>query len=127
MWWDLGSGVVCIRCRFRQVVQAVRVIKIDNTGPVVTYRKSPVFVDPYVMDNVNPSVATVEYVSGPPITSVTFFKEMEASTTLIGTVTSPPWSTTVTAYEIATGGLITVKAVVYSGPGKSPGSWRALG
>ncbi len=86
---------------------------------MVTSRISPEFVDPYVMDNGHPSVVTVEYVRGPPITSVTFYKEMETSTTLIGTVSSPPWSTTVTAYEIATGGLITVKALVKSSSGKS--------
>jgi hypothetical protein len=70
------------------------------------------------MDNVNPSVATVEYVSGPAISKVAFYKEMETSTTLIGTVTTPPWSITVTAYDIFEGGLLTVKAVVYSSTGK---------
>ena len=114
-----AAAVAVVVAVFWQVIQAVRVIKIDNSGPVVTSRISPEFVNPYVMDNVNPSVATVEYISGPPITSVTFYKEMESSTALIGTVTSPPWSITVTAFEIATGGLITVKALVLSTPGKS--------
>jgi hypothetical protein len=92
-------------------------VRVDNTGPVVTSSISPSFVSPYVMDNVNPSVVTVTYVSGPPITSVTFYKEMRTTTTLIGTVTSAPWSTTVTAFEIATGGSLTIKAVVKSSPG----------
>ncbi len=95
----------------------MRVVKIDNSGPMVTSSIEPAFVSPYVMDNVNPSVVTVTYTSGPPITSVTFYKEMADSTTLIGTVTSAPWSITVTAYEILTGGSVTIKAIVYSSPG----------
>jgi hypothetical protein len=85
---------------------------------VVTSSISPVLASPFVMDNVSPSVATVEYVSGPAISNVTFYKEMETRTTLIGTVTSPPWSITVTAYDIVGNGLITVKALVYSSTGK---------
>ena len=99
------------------MLQAVRVVKIDNSGPMVTSSIEPAFVSPYVMDNVNPSVVTVTYTSGPPITSVTFYKEMADSTTRIGTVTSAPWSITVTAYEILTGGSVTIKAIVYSSPG----------
>ena len=101
-----------------QVLQAVRVIRIDNSGPVVTGSISPAFPTPYVMDNVNPSVVTITYNSGPPITSITFFKEMKTATTLIGTVSSAPWSTTVTAFEIPAGGTVTIKAIVKSGPGR---------
>jgi hypothetical protein len=77
----------------------------------------PVYTNPFVMNNVDPSIVSLTYVSGPPITSVTFYKEMTDTSTLIGTVTSAPWQTTVTAYEIATGGAITIKAVVFSSPG----------
>jgi hypothetical protein len=67
-----------------QVYDSVRVIRIDNTGPVVTMAISPPYAPPYVMDNFNPSTVTVAYVSGPAITSVTFLKGLSTTTTLIG-------------------------------------------
>lgn len=102
-----------------QVLQAVRVVRIDNTGPKVAMTVSPSYVMPFVMNNVDESTVTVTYVSGPPITSVTFYKELADTSVLIGTVSSAPWVTTVTAYEVATGGSITIKAVVFSSPGAS--------
>lgn len=63
-------------------------IRIDNTGPVVTMGISPSFATPYVMDNYNPSTVTVAYVSGPAITSVTFMKQLSSMATLIGMLQS---------------------------------------
>jgi hypothetical protein len=103
----------------RQVLEAVRVVRIDNSGPVVTMGISPVFPAPFVMDNYSPSTVTVTYVSGPPITSVTFYKEMTATTSLIGTVTAAPWTAEFTAYEVIPGNTLTIKTVVYSSPGAS--------
>lgn len=68
----------------RQVYESLRVIRIDNSGPVVTMSISPSFAMPYVMDNFNPSTASVTYVSGPAISSVTFLKVLNTTTTLIG-------------------------------------------
>jgi hypothetical protein len=103
----------------RQVLQAVRVVRIDNSGPVVDMVLSPRFPDPFVMDNYSPSRVTVTYVSGPPIRSVTFYKEMATTTTLIETVTAAPWTAEFTAYEVIPGDTLTIKTVVYS----SPGAW----
>ncbi len=71
-----------------QVYTAAKVIRIDNSGPVVTMGISPTFAVPYVMDNYNPSTVTVTYVSGPAITSVTFLKQLPTNATLIGALCS---------------------------------------
>ena len=93
-------------------------MRIDNSGPVVDMSISPAFPAPFVMDNYSPSTVTIRYLGGPPITSITFYKEMAATTTLIGTVTTPPWSAEFTAYEVIPGNTLTIKTVVYSSPGE---------
>ena len=84
------------------------------TGPVVSITISPQFASPYVMDNVNPSTVTLVYHGGPAISYVTFYKELGASSTLIGNVTSPPYTLTVTATDVATNGLLTITAAAVS-------------
>ncbi len=67
-----------------QVYQNARGIRVDNSGPIVTATISPVLPAPYVVDTLNPSTVAVTYISGPPISSVTFQKVLNTSTTLIG-------------------------------------------
>ncbi len=107
-----------------QVLEAVRVVRVDNSGPVIDMAVSPVFPEPFVMDNYRPSTVTVTYISGPPIKTVTFYKEMATTTTLIGTVTEPPWSAEFTAFEVIPGNTLTIKTVVYSSPGAVHQTWR---
>ena len=100
-----------------RVVTTSRLIRVDNMGPQIRMSISPVLSDPYVMDNVNPSVVTVSHVGGPAVSYVTFYKEMESWTSLIGTVSAPPFSVEVMADDVRTGGLLTIKAVAYSAVG----------
>jgi hypothetical protein len=81
--WD-DDCLVELCCWCVQVYVGMRTIRIDNTGAVVSMTISPALPSPYVMDNFNPSTVTVTYVSGPAITSVTFYKQMSTSSSLIG-------------------------------------------
>ncbi len=57
-------------------ITASRVFRVDNTGPVVAVTASPTFGGAFVLSNVEDSVVTATYVSGPAIATVSFYREL---------------------------------------------------
>lgn len=100
------------------VVEGSKILKIDNTGPVVTLSLSPVVNAPFVIDNVNTFTATVTYISGPAIARVSFFKDLTFSSTLVATDTAAPWTASVNAVGAMLYSLITIRAVVATADGR---------
>jgi hypothetical protein len=80
---------------------------------------SPSYSDPFVMDNVNPSTVTVTHIGGPAVAFVVFFKELDSLSTSVrvGNDSTAPYTISLTATDVPTNGLLTIKAVVVATSG----------
>jgi hypothetical protein len=97
----------------KSVLEATRVITIDNGGARVSMTVTPSYPESIIMDIVKPSVFEVKYESGDPIDRVMFYLETSFTSTLLSTVTMMPYSISLTN-SLATGAIVTVRAVAYT-------------
>ena len=100
------------------VISSSKVINIDNTGPLVTLSLSPVLSAPFIIDNVATFTVSSTYVSGPAISLVYYYLDLESSSRLLGTSsTGPGYSVSFSATTLALYTLVTIRAVTQSATG----------
>lgn len=100
-----------------------KVVTIDNAGPVATLSTGPALGGSYVIDSLGTTTATVSYVSGAAIASVSFYLDQTSMSTFIGTVASSPFTTSFSApglsLSLTVNQAVAIRAVVKSSGGAS--------
>jgi hypothetical protein len=95
-------------------VEATKIVKVDNSGPVVALTQSPLYSEGYILDISQPSEFTLQWVSGPAISKVLFYREFATTSSLIATVTTPPYRVSLSSAGLMVNTPVTVKAVAYT-------------
>ena len=96
-----------------------RVISIDNTGPRIAVAIFPPYAGSYIMTNIASSVVTVTALStNPAIAVVSLYREQASTSALIGRDSVAPYQFTVSASDLPTNSLLTLRVVASTADGR---------